>query len=238
MSVPLLRATKPRHAKPSKAAPVLAAGGMTATLGAGLSAGSSAEAATANDFARLRQCESGGNYAINTGNGYYGAYQFDLRTWHGLGYGGKPSDASPGTQDAAARQLQAARGWQPWPACARKLGLGRGGNDSDRADRGGRSIAGKSKTVKVIKHRAAVTPTKAPAFTGDLTTKLISAKRADVAAWQARMASRGWDLVVDGHYGPKTAKVAARFAAEKRLKTASGTVNKAVWVAAWQLPVS
>ena len=229
--MPLLRAQKPRHAKPSKAAPVLAAGGMTATIGAGLSVGSSAAAATANDFARLRQCESGGNYAIDTGNGFYGAYQFDLRTWHGLGYSGKPSNAAPGTQDQAAETLQSQRGWQPWPACSRKLGLGRG--ESDRADRGGRHFA-----PKVKKSHAAVSPTTAPAFHGTLTTALVKTPRADVKAWQARMVSRGWDLAVDGRFGPQSAKVAARFAAEKHIKTSHGTVNKAVWAAAWQLPVN
>jgi hypothetical protein len=75
------------------------------------------------DFARLRDCESGSNYATNTGNGFYGAYQFDLMTWRGLGYSGNPSNASPATQDRAAMQLQSERGWQPWPACSRKLGL-------------------------------------------------------------------------------------------------------------------
>ncbi|HUA13089.1 MAG TPA: G5 domain-containing protein [Candidatus Sulfotelmatobacter sp.] len=49
----------------------------------------------------LRDCESGGNYADDTGNGYYGAYQFSLGTWERLGYSGLPSDASPSTQDAA-----------------------------------------------------------------------------------------------------------------------------------------
>ncbi|MCW2543554.1 MAG: Transglycosylase domain protein [Frankiales bacterium] len=233
--MPLLRAQKPRHAKPSKAAPVLAAGGMTATIGAGLSIGSSASAATANDFARLRQCESGGNYSTNTGNGYYGAYQFDLRTWHGLGYSGQPSSASAGTQDQAAETLQAQRGWQPWPACSRKLGLGRGGNGDDRASRGGRHLA--PKVTSTTFRKAAATPTTPPAFAATLTTAMVKTPRADVRAWQARMVSRGWDLAVDGRYGPRTAKVAARFAAEKHLKTEAGTVNKAVWAAAWQLPV-
>lgn len=225
--MPLLRAQKPRHAKPSKKAPILAAGGMTATIGAGLSVASSANAATASDFARLRQCESGGNYSTDTGNGYYGAYQFDLRTWHGLGYSGKPSSASPGTQDQAAETLQSERGWEPWPSCARRLGLGSG----EHASRGGRHFAPKAR-------HAAVTPTTAPAFTQDLTTALVKTPRADVRAWQARMVARGWDLAVDGRYGPRTARVAARFAAEKHLKTSPGTVNKAVWSAAWQLPVS
>lgn len=50
---------------------------------------------------KLRTCESGGNYADNTGNGYYGAYQFSLGTWQRLGYSGLPSDASPSEQDQA-----------------------------------------------------------------------------------------------------------------------------------------
>ncbi|MCW2572412.1 MAG: Transglycosylase domain protein [Frankiales bacterium] len=228
--MPLLRARKPKHAKPSKAAPVLAVGGLTATFGATLaSSASSADAATANDFARLRQCESGGNYAINTGNGYYGAYQFDQRTWHGLGYSGLPSNAAPATQDQAAEGLQAARGWQPWPACARKLGLGR--DDTPRASR--------SRFVSVAKSRPAVSPAAPPAWGGHvLSARDVKNARADVRAWQQRMSDRGWDIAVDGRYGPKSAHVAARFAAEKKLHTAPGTVDRALWASAWQLPVS
>jgi Transglycosylase-like domain len=74
-------------------------------------------------FAALRKCESGGNYKIATGNGYYGAYQFDPRTWRALGYTGLPSDAPPEVQDEAARKLLAKAGWGQWPACSRKLGL-------------------------------------------------------------------------------------------------------------------
>lgn len=74
-------------------------------------------------WAALRECESGGNYAENTGNGYYGAYQFSLATWEGLGYTGLPSNAAPPVQDAAAQRLQAMSGWGQWPACAAKLGL-------------------------------------------------------------------------------------------------------------------
>src|SRR4051794_30797583 len=63
------------------------------------SAGDSADDRDAPNFARLRQCESNGNYATNTGNGYYGAYQFSADTWHALGYDGLPSDAAPEVQD-------------------------------------------------------------------------------------------------------------------------------------------
>jgi len=71
----------------------------------------------------LRECESGDNYSINTGNGYYGAYQFTAATWWSLGFTGLPSDAPPSQQDLAARVLQARAGWGAWPACSVMLGL-------------------------------------------------------------------------------------------------------------------
>ncbi len=73
-------------------------------------------------LAALRQCESGGNYSDNTGNGYYGAYQFSLSTWQRLGFSGIPSDSPPQVQDQAATML-AGGGWYAWPECALVLGL-------------------------------------------------------------------------------------------------------------------
>lgn len=72
-------------------------------------------------LARLRSCE--GSYSSNTGNGYYGAYQFDIGTWNG--YGGYPNAAAapPIVQDQKARETYERRGWQPWPGCTRKLNL-------------------------------------------------------------------------------------------------------------------
>lgn len=64
---------------------------------------------------RIRMRESGGNYATNTGNGYYGAYQFNLGTWRGVGGTGLPSDASPAEQDMRAQMLYNQRGCSPWP---------------------------------------------------------------------------------------------------------------------------
>jgi hypothetical protein len=82
-----------------------------------------AEATDGGVWLELRDCESGDHYADDTGNGYYGAYQFSLGTWEGLGYSGLPSEASPAVQDEAARRLQARSGWGQWPACSRRLGL-------------------------------------------------------------------------------------------------------------------
>lgn len=74
-------------------------------------------------FAKLRFCEAGGDYTKNTGNGYYGAYQYNIGTWANYGGFARPDLAPPEVQDAKARATQAARGWSPWPACSRKLGL-------------------------------------------------------------------------------------------------------------------
>lgn len=74
----------------------------------------------------LARCESGGNWAINTGNGYYGGLQFNYGTWHDYGggaYAEYPHQASREEQIAVAERLRAARGYAPWPACRTKLGL-------------------------------------------------------------------------------------------------------------------
>ena len=74
-------------------------------------------------WAKLAQCESGGNPATNTGNGFYGMYQFTLETWQSLGGTGYPHEADAATQTAMAKKLQAQAGWGQWPGCADKLGL-------------------------------------------------------------------------------------------------------------------
>lgn len=72
---------------------------------------------------RLAACESGGNWAINTGNGYYGGLQFSLSSWRAVGGSGYPHQASKSEQIARAEMLKARQGWGAWPACTAKLGL-------------------------------------------------------------------------------------------------------------------
>ena len=91
------------------------------------------EAAPAANFAggstvwdSLAQCESGGNWAINTGNGYYGGLQFSLSTWRAYGGPGYPHQQSRETQIAIATKLRDAQGgYGAWPSCSAKLGLPR-----------------------------------------------------------------------------------------------------------------
>ena len=254
----LLNARKnARHAKPSKAAPTMVAAGMTASFVAmDVAAMATAASATASDsdLAKLRACESGGNYQINTGNGYYGAYQFALATWRGLGYSGYPHQASPATQDEAVRKLQARSGWGQWPACSRKYGLGSGGSSSDSSAAEASTVSASRSEVRASRSRVRTAPKKVhprvkvtvapetpPPFVGKpLTIADQQTFRIGVHNWQARMQARGWDIEVDGYFGPQSAAVAKRFAAEKQLHHTGfpGEVDKAVWDAAWRTPVS
>lgn len=74
-------------------------------------------------WAALAQCESGGNPSANTGNGFYGMYQFTQQTWESVGGSGLPSDASAEEQTARAQALQERSGWGQWPGCASAMGL-------------------------------------------------------------------------------------------------------------------
>lgn len=71
----------------------------------------------------LAKCESGGNWAINTGNGYYGGLQFSLSSWRAVGGSGLPSEASREEQIVRGEMLKARQGWGAWPSCSAKLGL-------------------------------------------------------------------------------------------------------------------
>jgi resuscitation-promoting factor RpfA len=114
---------------PARSAKVLA--GLT-TAGAVVAApvvlAGSADAASSNTWDRLAQCESSGNWAINTGNGYYGGVQFSPSTWRGFGgtkYASSAHLASRSEQIAIAEKVLDTQGWNAWPSCSRKLGLTR-----------------------------------------------------------------------------------------------------------------
>jgi hypothetical protein len=78
--------------------------------------------ASSSGWAALRKCESGGRYnAVDPSGTYRGAYQFDRRTWAGLGGSGDPAAASQAEQDYRAQLLYNQRGAQPWPICGKNL---------------------------------------------------------------------------------------------------------------------
>ncbi|WP_460717693.1 transglycosylase family protein [Nocardia heshunensis] len=83
-----------------------------------------ASAAPAHDWDGVAQCESGGNWGINTGNGYYGGLQFSQGTWNANGGAGSASNASKAEQIRVAENVLATQGVGAWPVCGQYLRTG------------------------------------------------------------------------------------------------------------------
>ncbi|APG82078.1 resuscitation-promoting factor [Corynebacterium pseudotuberculosis] len=100
---------------------------VAATVKRGTKKAASAPAvADGSVWDQLAQCESTGNWAINTGNGFSGGLQFTDSTWAGFGgtaYAPRAHLATREQQIAIAQKVQASQGWGAWPACTSKLGL-------------------------------------------------------------------------------------------------------------------
>lgn len=96
-------------------------GGLAAVTLATL-APTAANAADDATWDALAQCESGGDWSINTGNGYYGGLQFSLSTWQANGGTGNPADASREEQIRVAENTLASQGWGAWPSCSAQIG--------------------------------------------------------------------------------------------------------------------
>ncbi|EAP97102.1 putative secreted protein [Janibacter sp. HTCC2649] len=121
----------PKHAAP-KSAPVrrrlagVAVTSVAAVGGATAMAQSASAGGTVWD--RVAACESGGNWAINTGNGYYGGLQFSYSTWKGFGgqrYATTANKASKGQQIEIAQKVLKTQGPGAWPVCSKRAGLTR-----------------------------------------------------------------------------------------------------------------
>jgi Transglycosylase-like domain len=109
--------------------PGAAARPMDAAKSSARAAPRPAPAPAAGVWDRLARCESSGDWAIDTGNGYYGGLQFDVTTWNGFGgreFAPRADRATRGQQITVATRVRDARGgYGSWPACAAKLGLPR-----------------------------------------------------------------------------------------------------------------
>lgn len=75
----------------------------------------------------IAQCESGGNWSINTGNGYYGGLQFSMSTWQSNGGSGNPANASREEQIRVANNVLQSQGIGAWPTCGKRAGASGGG---------------------------------------------------------------------------------------------------------------
>ncbi|MFI0967294.1 transglycosylase family protein [Streptomyces sp. NPDC021080] len=117
----MLFSGKGKHRRPNKATRVATLAGVTGVaIAAPLMAAGSASAATASEWDAVAQCESGGNWSINTGNGYYGGLQFSSSTWAAYGgtaYASSADQASKSQQIAIGEKVLAAQGKGAWPTC-------------------------------------------------------------------------------------------------------------------------
>ncbi|MEU0601714.1 transglycosylase family protein [Streptomyces sp. NPDC006393] len=128
------------------AAAALAGAALLAPLGL-LAATGEARAADGGVWDRIAQCESGGNWHINTGNGYYGGLQFAAGTWRAYGgtaYAPTADRASRAQQIAVATRVQQAQGWGAWPVCSARAGASGSAPDAAPAGSGSAHTANKT----------------------------------------------------------------------------------------------
>ncbi|MEW2082601.1 transglycosylase family protein [Streptomyces sp. NPDC005283] len=137
----MLFSSKSKHRRPAafnRTARIAALAGVTgAVVAAPLMGATSASAATASEWDRVAQCEAGGNWSINTGNGFYGGLQFSASTWAAYGgtaYASSADQASKSQQIAVAEKVLAGQGKGAWPNCG--VGLSNTPFDGGSADSG------------------------------------------------------------------------------------------------------
>jgi len=145
-----------RHSKQNRNLSTKVAAGATAALATTALISPIASAAPDSDWDRLAQCEAGGNWHINTGNGYYGGLQFNAGTWRA--YGGNefaplPHQATREQQIAVAERTLAGQGWGAWPACSARLGLNSAPTPRNVSANKPKRLPLRSRTAKK-KHRA------------------------------------------------------------------------------------
>ena len=180
-----------------------------ATVAGGMATATSAQAATVWD--RVAACESGGNWSINTGNGYYGGLQFSDRTWDAFGgerYASTANRASKAQQITIAQKVLASQGPGAWPTCGARAGLTR--SNGGAVDAGSTtSTASRSTTRKAPASSTHAGKLVVDGIRGPKTNAAIerwvggsvngTLSRTDVKALQRKVGS-----APDGVIGPKT----------------------------------
>ncbi|TWH19314.1 transglycosylase family protein [Prauserella rugosa] len=191
-----------------------------------------------SDWAKLRMCESTERYHVNTGTGYYGAYQFDLPTWRSVGGQGRPDQASPAEQDYRALYLYRMRGWQPWE-CANMVGLV---DDADARSkvvpsRGDAAYIGGRKPAPVPAPAPQPAPGPAPAPEAKPAWSGLVYAYGDCApalrTFQLRMNDLGYDFQGTGCYYDKTKQAVLDLQRANDIRD-SGRLGPKTWKAAWE----
>jgi hypothetical protein len=186
-----------------------------------------AGSASATNWDAVAQCESGGNWSTNTGNGFSGGLQFTPSTWAANGGTGSPQGASRSQQIAVAERVKASQGMGAWPVCGSRGGSGStantGGSTYNSTERATRSTT-RTSIPTTTSSNSTSHASAAPSYTAPkasavfLSTKLVNQKRADVRALQTNLVKVShFNITIDGQYGPQTESAVKAFQARNGL---------------------
>ncbi|MEV4507264.1 transglycosylase family protein [Streptomyces klenkii] len=217
--------SKGKHRRPSKAVRIVTLAGVAgAAVAAPLMVATSANAASVSTWDKVAECESGGNWSINTGNGYFGGLQFSQSSWNAAGgqrYADRADHASKSAQIAVAEKLLAMQGPGAW-TCAGAGNLTAGGAKADvdpgsgssgKSTRSGGSVSGKSHADR--SERQAAPKKAAPKHTAPQTAERDEAPAPKPAPSHAAPQSY---KVGDGEYEVKEGDTLSRIADAKNVK--------------------
>ncbi|MFF4035719.1 transglycosylase family protein [Streptomyces sviceus] len=171
----MLFSGKGKHRRPSKTTRAAALAGVTGVaIAAPLMAAGNASAATASEWDAVAQCESGGNWSINTGNGYYGGLQFSASTWAAYGgtqYASQANLASKSQQIAVAEKVLASQGKGAWPVCGKGLS---GASYSGSSSSSSSSANSNSSSSRSTNEQSASRSSERPAAKKTVTKKTVT----------------------------------------------------------------
>ncbi len=222
-----MTSTRLRTTKRAGAVALALAAGSTGLI-------ATAGSASATNWDAVAQCESGGNWSTNTGNGFSGGLQFTPSTWAANGGTGSPQNASRAEQIRVAESVKATQGMGAWPVCGSRGGSGTTSNYSTQSSRASRSSERQAVTPKATtstsSKKSTSTSSKKSTTTSSkqtatrhvssgaiLDTDLVNQVRGDVKREQANLNRYGAHLAVDGQFGPLTEAATKQFQAKHGL---------------------
>ncbi|AUY49251.1 transglycosylase family protein [Streptomyces sp. CB01881] len=174
---------------------VVAGAAVAALPVAGLVTATSASAASVSTWDAVAQCESGGNWAINTGNGFYGGLQFTSSTWAAFGgtaFAPQANLATKAQQISIAEKVLASQGPGAWPVCSVKAGLTKGGAPAAVDTSAGSATAAKPAAPAATAAPKAAPAPKAAEAPKTAAPKAAEAPKAAVAAPKSSDAAKSW----------------------------------------------
>lgn len=175
------------------------AAAIAVTAGTAMAAApANAATSSASVWDRVAQCESGGNWSTNTGNGFSGGLQFTPSTWKAYGGTGSAQNASKAQQIAVAKKVLKGQGPGAWPVCSKKAGLTSANGGAASAGSSSTSTTSYSQSSTAKKSYTATTPKKA--YSSYTAQKSVAPKAATVQSTPRHAATTVTNVKGSGKY--------------------------------------